>query len=1055
MQSFEMKGHNEDLDDTHISLIHRSPLRNFLKWNNPKFRLFLYLSFIFIIVIIIIISLTLTIKHKTSINPVNNEPILINKPYNDIRSYYSYTLDNGLQTIFIIDPSCTNPGAALSVNAGTKQDGHINGIAHLLEHVLFMGSEKYPIEDHFFNRISLFNGDTNAYTSNEVTAYYWTINNNNEDIDEFEEILDIWANFFINPLISEDKVLREINAVNSEYLNSLINPDYRIYHIMKLMMNPSSVNSKFSCGNLESFQHESFNLTEELIKFFKKHYTPSDFHLVLIGNYTLKQLKEKTEKVFNSLQNLKISQEITQEESISPNSAGYWKGKLAKYQRIQGKELVLAWILPELLSKYKVNPLEYWLDLINSEHEGSLILSLKEMGLIEGISATAYSYEIDGTFFNIHIKLTEGGFHEINTILQYVMKYIKLISEVGITRQKWENMKIIRDLTYNYTYKNNEIDEISNIVGNMRFIPKEDIIDVLKYTANIFQEYSYEEIYDIYNFISLDQALLVVGHENYNNISISSQKVLKTQNLSYFQDFFLGNFSDIYAMQWDSTEWSGIELYTIDDKNSFDLKLPPNNLYIPKNLTMPCKNPYLCEDSEVNEDISTQPSLIASSENHEIWYKMQRNFNKFEPKASFHIKIKSPYTYNSSKSVFLGHLARKWLKWHFKPLFQQLENLGYSIDFGYKLNFELKIYGFAESLVSIANELGQIIKNCSKMNFIAEKPHIFSLLKNMTLQKVHNKLIKGPLGQAKHHLKILLSKYRYNYTEMENMQNLTIEEFSGFFQNFIQNNFIDGLIFGALDKDMALSIWLNFNSSNINSNKADNLPHYQCLKLNDKKTFVQLNKNQNDVNSAILSYFDLGVNLLDNMGKYLILADYFNSKAFDYLRTKLQLGYMAGTKPMIYNGIMGFVIYLQGKTNNITIFEQKNEEFLENFIESITELSDDEFVLMRKSKINELLFLTKAEDKEKEYWQIIEGNLTNHWNIKEMLSFMMLNINKVSVIEYWKDIIVNKEETGRLNIEVVTEDMKSYYENSEYKNYDDFRGEMYEEVTERINLFQD
>jgi len=68
------------------------------------------------------------------------------------------------------------------------------GLAHFLEHMLFMGSDKYPRIDEFSDQISKYHGSSNAYTKMTNTNYYF-------DCDEqgLTKILDIFAHFFISP----------------------------------------------------------------------------------------------------------------------------------------------------------------------------------------------------------------------------------------------------------------------------------------------------------------------------------------------------------------------------------------------------------------------------------------------------------------------------------------------------------------------------------------------------------------------------------------------------------------------------------------------------------------------------------------------------------------------------------------------------------------------------------------------------------------------------------------------------------------------------------------
>ena len=390
----------------------------------------------------------------------------------------------------------------------------------------------------------------------------------------------------------------------------------------------------------------------------------------------------------------------------------------------------------------------------------------------------------------------------------------------------------------------------------------------------------------------------------------------------------------------------------------------------------------------------------------------------------------------------------------FKPLLQQLESLDFIIKVEYKPDFQIKIYGFVDKMEQIAFEIGQIIKNCSQKEYIEKNLLIYSLIKNMTHQDLKNKNIRGPLQQAKEHLNILLSKYQYNYTEIELLEDLEIKEFSVFFQEFVQKNYVNGLILGALNREKALEIWLKLNSSGLNSLNPEGLPDRQCLKLpKGKQTFYQLNSNMEDLNSGMFAYFQLGVNEIETIAKYLILSDFFNSNAFDFLRTKAQLGYIAGSKPFFLYGIMGFGIYAQGVTDNITIFDEKIEEFLNDFLVKIQKIDEKEFDLMKQSKITDLLKVSKLEDKEKEYWEIIDGNITRYWDIKEKIAKFIDGIERNRVVDFWKVLIEKRGDLSRINVVVLPTRLKGDYE-GKIGSYEQFKGnEFYVKVFQRIILF--
>ena len=91
-------------------------------------------------------------------------------------------------------------------------------MAHFLEHMIFMGSEKYPDEAKFSNHISENGGYSNAVTNPEDTTSYFEIS-----YDSLQEALDMMANLLYKPLLDPDCMEREINAIESEF--KMVMPD--------------------------------------------------------------------------------------------------------------------------------------------------------------------------------------------------------------------------------------------------------------------------------------------------------------------------------------------------------------------------------------------------------------------------------------------------------------------------------------------------------------------------------------------------------------------------------------------------------------------------------------------------------------------------------------------------------------------------------------------------------------------------------------------------------------------------------------------------------------
>jgi insulysin len=132
---------------------------------------------------------------------------------NDTFSYRLVTLDNGLQALLVSNPDSPKAAASLDVHVGSGDNPPDRpGLAHFLEHMLFLGTEKYPDPAEYERYITEHGGSRNAYTSFEHTNYFFDV-----DAEHLAGALDRFAQFFIAPNFDAAYVGRERNAVEAEF----------------------------------------------------------------------------------------------------------------------------------------------------------------------------------------------------------------------------------------------------------------------------------------------------------------------------------------------------------------------------------------------------------------------------------------------------------------------------------------------------------------------------------------------------------------------------------------------------------------------------------------------------------------------------------------------------------------------------------------------------------------------------------------------------------------------------------------------------------------------
>merc|ERR1711959_212488 len=114
----------------------------------------------------------------------------------------------------VSDPELPQSAAGLANQVGSWQNpDDALGLAHFNEHMVFMGTKRYP-EPSSFDTFLTANGaqSSNAATGSAVTQYAFSVAHN-----AFPEALDRFADMFTEPLMTNSGLHKEINAVNQEY----------------------------------------------------------------------------------------------------------------------------------------------------------------------------------------------------------------------------------------------------------------------------------------------------------------------------------------------------------------------------------------------------------------------------------------------------------------------------------------------------------------------------------------------------------------------------------------------------------------------------------------------------------------------------------------------------------------------------------------------------------------------------------------------------------------------------------------------------------------------
>ena len=172
------------------------------------------------------------------------------KSPNDKNEYYYDILPNGLRYIVISNKDIDKSAVGLDVYIGSADDPkEYQGLAHCLEHIIFLGTKKYPNASGFDDFLNRNSGYSNANTSLDHTNYHFEICH-----ELLEKGIDMFSEFFYEPLFKNELINKELNAIQSEFKLDYRDDSSRLLHLIKTEGYKDSPFNAFIYGNLDTLQ---------------------------------------------------------------------------------------------------------------------------------------------------------------------------------------------------------------------------------------------------------------------------------------------------------------------------------------------------------------------------------------------------------------------------------------------------------------------------------------------------------------------------------------------------------------------------------------------------------------------------------------------------------------------------------------------------------------------------------------------------------------------------------------------------------------------------------
>lgn len=191
-------------------------------------------------------------------------------------------LKNGLRVILSEQPDTLQAAALLKANVGSHHEPASRlGLAHLLEHMLFTGSQHYAGQHTLMNWINRVGGRLNATTGAVESAYFFET-----DREKFADGLARLADMIFFPTFREQAIAQEVAIIDEE---SQLLQNSELHRRQAAAQ--FGLFERFQIGNRHSFGDDTARLRQELIAFHQTYYQPANMTLWLQAPLPLDQLE--------------------------------------------------------------------------------------------------------------------------------------------------------------------------------------------------------------------------------------------------------------------------------------------------------------------------------------------------------------------------------------------------------------------------------------------------------------------------------------------------------------------------------------------------------------------------------------------------------------------------------------------------------------------------------------------------------------------------------------------------------------------------------------------
>ncbi|MFT5176553.1 MAG: insulysin [Gammaproteobacteria bacterium] len=888
----------------------------------------------------------------------------ITKSESDLRNYRALVLDNGMQVVLVSDPTTDKASASLSVDIGSGANPPDRaGLAHFLEHMLFLGTEKYPEPGEYKDFISRHGGSDNAYTAFDETNYFFEI-----EAGFLEAGMDRFAQFFIAPRFNPEYVERERQVVHSEYLGQRTNDHRRSYAAAQQVMNPAHPSAGFSVGNLQTLaDRPGSNIRDELLAFYERYYSANLMALSVVGRESLEVLEQWVRASFSQVRN-------NNAEGLRVDVPLYLPGALpAQLDVIPEREsfsLAFTFPIASVREYWRAKPAAHVSHLLGHEGDTSLLAELKKRGWAQGLSAGASDHE-NSAALSVNIQLTPTGAKHTDDIAKLLFQTIAIIKRDGVQRWLFDENARLATIDFKYSEKPSPSALARRLASAQHEFPQHQLLRA----AYAYDEWRPDLIKQLLNAMRPDNVLVT--------------RVIPGLDTDRKATWYDTPFRISKLAPATVEAWAAVGANDLADSDTA-LAIPAKNPFIPKLLLMRAGTK------------TGIPRILESKPGYQLWHAQQDEFAL--PKADFFVSLRSPIANDTPSHSLLTSL-------YIRLVNDQLDAFAYAADLA-GLSFSLYTHsrGLSLRISGYDDRQAVLLKRILKV-LVAVKidPQRFSIMKEETKRGLENARRDQPYRRAMAHLREVL--VQHNWTQAEHLSvidALSAPQLEQFIPRLLSSVDVVALSHGNLDAAGASDMGKMVYDTVVAPAKNITVDRARVLKLK-RGDRLAMDIHAQHPESALVAYLQAADKSVVSRAQSALAAQILSSPFFDVLRTEKKLGYVvfANAYPVLDSAAMVFIV--QSPVADALSLQHEVDAFLAGYEPQLAKTSGAEFEQHKAALIAQVMEAEpQLSERSSRFWNEIDrGNFA--FDSRDKLTRAIRDLSFDAFQTFYRQVLVGKD----------------------------------------------